>query len=147
MLLILATSFVLALIFPMKADDDKDRTREVRLRAWSVALITHWTASVTLLAVSFLAASLFGIENQDLVWWTLCPKFVSCPAHPSFLAPSTILIFFVYATAAILLVFCVLKIAGGARPGASFPAPSTLTVLLISTLLLDFLYSATSWRA
>lgn len=144
MLLILATSFLLALVFPMKADDD---AREVRLRAWSVALITHWTAAVTLLAASFLVASLFGIENQDLVWRALCPRFVACPWHPALLQPSTILIFFVYAVAAMLLVFVVLKQAGGARTGASFPAPFTFAVIAISTLLLAFLYSATTWRA
>ena len=45
MLLILAVSFILSRIVAMETKADPKLAREVKLRAWSVALITHWAAA------------------------------------------------------------------------------------------------------
>lgn len=138
MLLILAVSAVLALILPMKDSSD----RELKLRAWSVALVTLWTATVTLLAASHFVAWLFG-QSQDLIHVLICAKAgLTCTDHPSLGALTSFLIYFVYAVMAMGLVLAVLKRTGGTPAETRFPAPYTLAVILICTVLLNLLYSA-----
>jgi hypothetical protein len=142
MLLILGISSSLARIFPMRCVEKADDCYEVRLRAWSVALITTWTAAVTLIAGSYLIAPVVGIETGDLVHVALCKFSLNCPNHPEISAPSSYAIYFVYSFAAILLVFVIVRAHGGATESAiTFPGPHTAAVLFIVTILLNVLYS------
>ncbi|WP_315724801.1 MULTISPECIES: hypothetical protein [unclassified Bradyrhizobium] len=139
MLLVLLVSYVMALIFPMKMERNN---WEIRLRTWSVALVTHWTATVTLLAASYLVAYAFGLTD-DLVQIAVCAcKKLNCNDHPRLLLPSSFVIFFIYSFAAVFLVFAVLKLSRCAVTRTTFPAPHTIAVIVICAVLLNLLYGA-----
>ena len=139
MLLVLLVSLLLAFL-PMKMDD---KNLELKLRAWSVSLVTQWTATVTLLAASDLTGFVFGLE-ADPVQIAVC-KLMTCYDHPSLLAMSSFVIYLLYSLAAVLLVFAVLKLTRCDSARTNFPAPHTLAVVLTCTVLLNLLYSASKW--
>jgi len=138
MLLVLLVSFLLALL-----SVKMDTSFELRLRAWSVSLVTQWAATVTLLTASYLSAAGFG-SNLDLIQIAVC-KAMACPNHPSLLAGSSFVIYLLYSLAAVLLVFAVLKLTRCDSGKTDAPAPHTVVVVLICTVLLDLLYSASKW--
>jgi len=134
----LLVSFLLALL-----SVKMDTSFELRLRAWSVSLVTQWAATVTLLTASYLSAAGFG-SNLDLIQIAVC-KAMACPNHPSLLAGSSFVIYLLYSLAAVLLVFAVLKLTRCDSGKTDAPAPHTVVVVLICTVLLDLLYSASKW--
>lgn len=145
MLLILLVSFILSRIVPMQVAVEPQLKREVKLRAWSVALITHWAAAVTLIAISFFLGDVIVGKNEDLVQQLFC-RLAVCHNHPELLSGATISIFLIYSVLAMALVLGVLRLGRNTTPPASVPAPYALAVIAISTVLLDFLHSATKWN-
>ncbi|MCA1511480.1 hypothetical protein [Bradyrhizobium sp. NBAIM01] len=148
MLLILLVSFVLSRIVPMqvRVAVEPKLEREVKLRAWSVALITHWAAAVTLIAISFFLGDMLVGKSEDLVQQLFCRFVVACHNHPELLSGATISIFLIYSVLAMALVFSVLRFGRSTTPTATVPAPYALAVIAISTMLLDLLHSAAKWH-
>ena len=148
MLFVLLLGSVLAIV-PSK---QIGTTYSDRIRAWSLAIITNWSATVTLLAASYLASAIFlKSENKDLVQALLCyrdghhvTRIFNCYNYPELLSIETYLIYLVYSSIAlIVLLTTVITATRHNRSRLPVPAPRTLFVPVVTAAVLTALYSST----
>lgn len=121
-----------------------------RVRAWSLAIITNWSAAVTLLAASYFWSWSLKIKNKDLVQFLLCPGgyrdlgYLPCENYPELFRIDTYLIYLIYSLLALaLLLGMVVSITRSDEVTFPVPAPRTLLVPIITAALLTGLYSFT----
>jgi hypothetical protein len=127
-----------------------------RVRAWSLAIITNWSAAVSLLAISYLAGTYLKRPNQDLLQILLCYPKTSialptpgsivpfpCENYPEF-AVDTYIIYLLYSSLAlVLLLATVVSATGCGSERFPVPAPRTILVPFITAAILSVLYIST----
>jgi hypothetical protein len=148
MLLVFLISSALAIV----PANEIGATYSDRVRAWSLAIITNWSATVTLLAASYLAeAVLLKQGNRDLVQTLLCyrderhvTRIFNCYNYPELFSIETYAIYLVYSSIA-LIVLLVTVVSATRKNRSQFPvpAPRTLFVPVVTAAVLTALYSST----
>lgn len=127
-------------------------TYSERARAWSLAIITNWSATVTLIAVSYFASTVFLKKgNTDLLQNLLCypdgrhpMRILDCYNYPQLISLDTYAIYLIYSSIAlIILLVTVVSATRRDRSRIPVPAPRTVFVPFVTAAVLTALYSST----
>jgi hypothetical protein len=156
--LALAGVFALSIIGSLIGLISHRSNREQHARAWGIALLLTWGASLGLLALAYALGPAFlypaTVDTNDTISHYLCPIW-GCPNYPGF-GLDTFFIYLIYSILAVAVIVPLIyrlgkgfgtkgEVAEAAKQSAANLNPNLLIVVLINASLLTLLSALTKY--